>query len=77
MLRYAQLLSPVQLFVTPRAVACQVPLSMGFPRQNMSGLPFLSPTDLDPGIEPTSPALVGGFFTSEPPRKLKSKIRIC
>ena len=75
---YAQLFSPVQLFETPRAVACQAPLSMGFPRQNMSGLPFLSPTDLlDPGIEPTSSALVGGFFTSEPPRKPKSKIRIC
>ena len=23
----------------------------------------------DPGIEPTSPALAGGFFTAEPPRK--------
>ena len=39
-------------------------LSMGFPRQEYwSGLPFPSPEDLsDPGIEPTSPALVGGFF---------------
>ena len=27
-----KLLSYVQLFVTPRAVACQVPLSMGFSR---------------------------------------------
>ena len=33
-----------------------------------SGLPFPSPGDLpDPGIEPVSPALVGGFFTAEPP----------
>ena len=24
---------------------------------------------LDPGIKPTSPALAGGFFTSEPPGK--------
>ena len=31
-------------------------------------MPFPSPGDLpDPGIEPTSPALVGGFFTTEPP----------
>ena len=25
---------------------------------------------LNPGIEPTSPALAGGFFTAEPPGKL-------
>ena len=31
---------------------------------------LLSPGDLpDPGIEPMSPALAGGFFTTEPPRK--------
>ena len=48
----------------------QAPLSMGFPRQEYwSGLPFLSPGDLPhPGIEPRSPALAGGFFTTEPPR---------
>ena len=42
---------------------------MGFPRQEYwSGLPFLSPGDLpDPGIEPLSSALAGGFFTAEPP----------
>ena len=33
-----------------------------------SGLPFPPPGDLpDPGIEPASPALAGGFFTSDPP----------
>ena len=33
-------------------------------------MPFLSPGDLpDPGIEPASPALEGGFFTTEPPGK--------
>jgi len=39
---------------------------MGFPRQEYwSGLPFPSPGDIpDPGIEPTSPALAGGFFTT-------------
>ena len=33
-------------------------------------LPFISPGDLpDPGIEPASPTLAGGFFTTEPPEK--------
>ena len=42
---------------------------MGFPRQEYwSGLPFLSSGDLsNPGIDPKSPALAGGFFTAEPP----------
>ena len=52
-------------------IAHQVPLSMGFPRQECwSGLPFPSPGDLpNPGIQPVSLALAGGFFTAEPPRK--------
>ena len=39
-------------------------LSMEFSRQEYwNGLPFPSPEDLpDPGIEPTSPILAGGFF---------------
>ena len=33
---------------------------------NWSELPFPPPEDLpDPGIEPESPALAGGFFTTE------------
>ena len=37
-------MSLVQLCVTPWTVACQAPLSMGFPRQEYwSGLPFPSP----------------------------------
>ena len=42
---------------------------MGFPRQGYwSGFPCPSPGDLpDPGIEPVSPALAGGFFIIEPP----------
>ena len=46
-------------FVTPWTVARQVPLSMGFSRQeDWSGLPFPSPGDLpSPGIEPVSPTL--------------------
>ena len=40
----AQSLSHIQIFVTPQAVACQAPLSMGFSRQEYwSGLPFPPP----------------------------------
>ena len=62
-------LSNVRLFVTPWTVVPQAPLSMGLPRQKCwSGLTFPTPGDLpDPGIEATSPALAGGFFTAEPP----------
>ena len=53
----AQSLSHVQLFETLWTIACQVPLYMGFTRQEYwSGLPFPLPGDLsDPGIEPTPP----------------------
>ena len=52
------LLSCVGLSSTPWTVACQAPLSMGFPRQKYwSGLPFSPPGGLsDPRIEPASPA---------------------
>ena len=55
-------------FATPWTIACQAPLSMGFSRQEYwRGLPFPSPGDLpDPGIEPESPVLAGGFFTAVP-----------
>ena len=55
----------------PWTVAHQVPLSLGFPRQECwSGLSFPSPGDLPhPGIEPASPALAGRFFTTEPAGK--------
>ena len=54
--------------------AYQAPLSMEFFRQEYwGGLPFPSPGDLpDPGFKPesfASPALVGSFFTTEPPGK--------
>ena len=54
---------------TPWTATPQVPLSMGFPRQEYwSQLLFPTQEDLpDPGIEPTSPALAGRFFTTEPP----------
>ena len=54
----AQLLSHVQLFETLWTIARQVPLYMGFTKQEYwSGLPFPLPGDIsDPGIEPTPPA---------------------
>ena len=56
---------------TPWTVAHQAPLSLEFSRQEYwSGLPFPSPGDLpNPGIEPMSSALAGGFFTAEPAGK--------
>ena len=52
----AQLLSRVQLFVTPWTIAGQAPLSIGFSRQKYwSRLPCPPPEDLpDPEVEPTS-----------------------
>ena len=55
----------------------QAPPSIWFSRQRYwSGLPFPSPWDLpDLGIKPNSlasPALAGGFFTTEPPGKSHS-----
>ena len=63
----AQSASRVWLIETPWTVAYQVPLSMGFYRQEYwSGLPCSPPGDLpNPGIEPASPespALSGRFF---------------
>ena len=68
----ARSLSCVQLFSTSWTVACQVPLSVGFFRQEYwSGLPFPLPGHLlDPEIEPAShmsPALADGFFTTWEP----------
>ena len=58
-------------FVTPWTVACQASPFMGFPkREYWSGSPFPPPGDLPhPGIKLVSPALVGRFFTPEPPWK--------
>ena len=62
--------------VIPGTVAHQDPLSMGFPRQKYwSELLFPSPGDLpNPGTEPASPVLAGGFFTTEPPGKSTFKL---
>ena len=52
-------------------IAHPAPLSMGFPRQKYwSGLSFPSPGDFpNLWIKPTSPALAGGFFITEPSEK--------
>ena len=65
------LLSNVQLFATPWTVTLQVPLSMGFPRQEFwNGLPFPPLGTLpNPGIKPASSVLASRFFTTEPPGK--------
>ena len=57
--------------MTKWTVAHHAVLSMGFSRQdNWSQLPYPSPGDIpDPGMEPTSPALAGRFFTTESPGK--------
>ena len=59
--------------MTPWAIALQAFLSKIFSRQEYwSGLSFRSPGDLlNPGIEPRSLALAGGFFTTESPGKPK------
>ena len=72
----ARVLGCVQLFETPWAIACQIPLPMEFSRQEYwSMLPFPTPGNLlDPEIKPTSPvspSLPDGFFTTESPGKPK------
>ena len=52
--------------MTPRTVAHQAPLVIGFPRQEYwSGLPFPPGNLPHPGVETEA----GGFFTTEPPGK--------
>ena len=52
---------------TPWTIACQVPLSMGFSRQEYwSRLPFpISGDNPDPGIKPSSPALQADSLPTE------------
>ena len=62
--------SRIQLFATPWTLARQPPLSMEFSRQEYwSGLPCPPPGNLpNPGIKSmslASPALAGGFFTTD------------
>ena len=64
---------------TPWTAAHQTPLFVGFFRQECwSHLPFPPPGDLPhPGIEPVSPALIGRFFTTEPPFQFSSVAQSC
>ena len=73
--------SCVRLFATLWTIACQVPLSMLFSRQECwSGLPCPPSGHLpDSGIEPRSPALQADTLPSEPfgkPHKMKGKLKI-
>ena len=65
---------PPSLFVTPWTVVHQVPLSMGFSRQEYwSGLLFPSPENLpNPGIKPRFPAWQI-LLSSEPPGKPRTR----
>ena len=57
-------------FENPQTVVQQAPLFMGFPRQEYwSGLPFPSSGGSSQPRDQMSPALAGGFFTTEPPGK--------
>ena len=72
------MLSHIPVFATPRTVACQAPLSIGFPKQEYwSWLPFPTSGDLpDPGIQPVSfasLALAGGFFTTSATSNSRAK----
>ena len=68
---YSPMLSHVQLFAAPWAVAHWASLSMEFSRQEYwSGLPFPSPGYLpDPGIKHRSPILQADSLPSEQPGK--------
>ena len=73
--------SSVCILMIPWTVAFQVPLSMGFSRQEYwSGLPCPPPGDLpNPGIEPVSlasPALAGAFFTTSAPWEAHFSVKL-
>ena len=90
-LQYAVVVQPlscVWYFAVPWTVAHKAPLSLwDFPGKNTGvgyrspGLPspgLPSPGDLPgPGIDPTSPALTGKFFATEPPGKLTQEVGRC
>ena len=67
------LLSRVRLFATPRTVAHQAPLSVGFSRQEYwSGLPFPSPEDLPNPDRTWVSGVAGKFFIIGATRKIGS-----
>ena len=70
--------SGIQLFAAPWTVACQVPLSMGFSRQEYwSALPYPPPGDLsNPGIEARSPTLQADSLPPEPKVMIKVPVKL-
>ena len=69
-----QSLSRVLLFRDPMDCGPPGSSAHGNPQVKVLQWAGISPSrDLpDPGLEPTSPALTGGFFTTEPPGKIHS-----
>ena len=64
----------LRLFATPWTIAHQAPLSVEL---YWSGLPFPPPGDLaNPGIEPASPSVAGGFFTTVPGKRREKQIQM-
>ena len=67
-------------FAAPWTIACQAPLSRGFPRiqqEYWSGLPFTSPGTLpDPGIETKSPAWQEDFLPMSRPHQKGNVIQL-
>ena len=72
------LLSGVGLFATLWTVACQTSLFHGISQARILERVAISSSRAlpDPGIEPTSLALTGGFFSSEPSGKLITLYRM-
>ena len=70
------MLRGVWLFCDPRDCSPGLLCPRGFSRQEYwSGLPCPPPGHLpDPGIEPKSPALAGGFFTTVLPGKMRARV---
>ena len=68
----AKLLQSCLTLCNPWTVACQVPLSKGFTRQEYwSGVPWIEPVSLE------SPAPVAGFFTTSTTWEAHSTSLMC
>ena len=74
-----ELLNLIQLFCDPMACSPSGSSVHGFLREeSLNGLPFPSSRDLpSPRTEPTFPALIDGFFTTEPQERLQEYLCLC
>ena len=72
---YALVAKSCLILATPWTVARQAPLSMGFSRQETGHSCYFLLQGIFPieGLN-VSPALVGGFFTMEPPGKTNHRL---